>query len=351
MPKVLTSDRVLFITTLCLLVFGLVMVFSASAVISNDQYGNAYIFLLRQSAWAVAGVIAMLGLMRIDYHRYRHPAFIFLSLSISLALLVVVLFFDRSHNTHRWFRFGAVSFQPSEFAKPIVVLFLAWFLERKANAINDIVHTVLPALAVVGAVAALILKEPDLGTSFTVVFVSAGLFFLAGLRLRYYMAPALACIPAFYLFVMRVPYRWRRVEAFLDPYSDPQGKGFHMIQSLIAVGTGGVTGLGLMEGRQKLFFLPAPHTDFIFAVVAEELGLIGSIALILAFGVILWRGMRASLNAPDAFGRYVAAGITMMIVGQALINVSVVLGMMPTKGIPLPFISNGGSSLLFNLAA
>lgn len=351
MAKRLHSDRILFLTALALVAFGLVMVFSASAVLSDEQYGNAYVFLLRQIAWAAAGLVAMLVAMRIDYHRYRHPAFIFLSLSVSLALLVAVLFFDRSHNTHRWFRFGPISFQPSELAKPVLILFLAWFLERRKTSVNDLLHTLVPAMAVVVAAAGLILKEPDLGTAFTVLFVAGALLFLAGVRLRYFAAPAFAIVPAFYFLVMRVPYRWKRVEAFLDPYADPQGKGFHMIQSLIAVGSGGVTGLGLMEGRQKLFYLPAPHTDFIFANVAEELGLIGAMALVLAFGVVLWRGMRASLRAPDLFGRYLAAGITMMIVGQALINISVVLGMMPTKGIPLPFISSGGSSLLFNLAA
>lgn len=351
MAKRFHSDRILFITTLALVVFGLVMVFSASAVISNEQFGNAYVFLARQLAWAAAGLVTMLLLMRVDYRHYRHPAFVFVSLSIALALLVVVLFFDRTHNTHRWFRWGSISFQPSESSKPVIIVFLAWFLERRSATVNDLLHTILPAGMVVGAAAVLILKEPDLGTAATVVLVAGGLFFLAGLRLRYLLAPALAAIPAFYLLVFLVPYRWKRVEAFLDPYADPQGKGYQMAQSLIAVGTGGLGGLGLMQGRQKLFYLPSPHTDFIFAVAAEELGLIGALAVVAAFGILLWRGLRASLRAPDLFGRFLAAGLTLMAVAQALINLSVVVGMMPTKGIPLPFISYGGSSLLFNLLA
>ena len=349
MAKRLQSDRILFVTTLALVVFGLVMVFSASAVLSNDRFGNAYMFLARQLAWAAVGLVAMLAVMRVDYRCYRHPAFIFFSLSVTLALLVAVLLFDSSHSTHRWFRWGAFSFQPSELAKPVLVLFLAWLLERRSSSVNDLLYTLLPAGLVVGAVVALILKEPDLGTAVAILLTAIGLFFLAGLRLRYFAILALAAIPAFYLLIWRVPYRQNRILTFLDPYADPQGKGFQVIQSLIAVGTGGLTGLGLMEGRQKLFYLPAPHTDFVFAVAAEELGLLGALALVAGFGVVLWRGLRASLRAPDLFGRYLAAGLTIMIVGQALVNISVVLGMMPTKGIPLPFISYGGSSLLFSL--
>lgn len=349
MAKRLHSDRTLFVTTLALAMFGLVMVFSSSAVLSNEQFGNAYMFLLRQLAWAAVGLVVMLLVMRVDYRHLRHPAFIFLSLSVTLALLVAVLFMDGSQKTHRWFRLGAFSFQPSELAKPVLVLFLAWWLERRSRAANDFLYTVLPAAMVIGSAVALVLKGPDLGTATAILLTAGGLFFLAGLRLRYFVAMALAAIPAFYWLILRVPYRRNRVLAFLDPYADPQGKGFQMIQSLIAVGTGGLTGLGLMEGRQKLFYLPAPHTDFVFAVAAEELGLIGAAAVLAGFGVVLWRGMRASVRAPDLFGRYLAAGLTIMIVGQALINISVVLGMMPTKGIPLPFISYGGSSLLFSL--
>ncbi len=351
MAKRLHSDRILFVTTLALVVFGLVMVFSASAVLSAEVSGSAYTFLGRQMAWAMAGLAGLLLVMRVDYHHYQGPVVVFGTLFLTLFLLIAVLFSEGAHNTHRWFRWGLFSFQPSELAKVVLIIFLAWFLEKRVRAVNDFVYTVLPALAVVVVAVALILREPDLGTAVVLLLIAAGMFFVAGLRLRYYAGALAAALPALYLLIFRVAYRRNRVLAFLDPYNDPQGKGFQIIQSMIAVGTGGLSGLGLMEGKQKLFYLPAPHTDFIFAVVSEELGLIGAVLLVAAFGVFFWRGLRASLHAPDNFGRLLAVGISITVVCQALINVSVVLGLVPTKGIPLPFVSYGGSSLLFNLLA
>ncbi len=358
MAKRLESDKTLFLTTLILVVFGLVMVFSASAVISAEQFGGPYHFLVRQLVWAVAGVAALLMVMRIDYKTYRRETFVFAVLSITLVLLVTVLFGEAWHNTHRWFRWGSYSFQPSELAKLVMVVFLAWFLDLRLSAgkdsvetVNDPLHTLLPILLIVGLTVALIYREPDLGTSVVVALIAAGMLFMAGLRLRYYLGAFLLAFPAFYVMVWRVPYRRARVEVFLDPFKDPLGKGFHMAQSLIAVGTGGLGGAGLMEGKQKLFYLPAPYNDFIYAVVAEELGMIGAMALAAIFGVFLWRGLRAARYAPDTFARLLALGITIMIVCQAMINFSVVLGLVPAKGIPLPFVSYGGSSLLFNLVA
>jgi len=358
MAKRLHSDRWLFLLTILMVMFGLVMVFSASAVVSTEQTGSPYAFLKRQLAWAVAGVAAMLVVMRTDYRLYRRELVIFGSLSLTLLLLVLVLFGDPSHNTHRWFRIGSLSFQPSEMAKPVLILFIAWFLDMRLSSgrdpqqvVNDTRGTLLPLLSIVSVTVLLILIEPDLGTAVVVLLIGVGMLFAAGMRMRYFLY-ALAAAPAlFYFLVWRVPYRRVRVEVFLDPFKDPQGKGFQMAQSLIAVGTGGLTGAGLMEGKQKLFYLPAPHTDFIFAVVAEELGLLGAGCLVLAFLVFLWRGLRAASRAPDVFGRLLAIGVTIMIVCQALINFSVVVGLLPTKGIPLPFISSGGSSLLFNLIA
>src|SRR5258706_6750871 len=243
-------------------------------------------------------------------------------------------------------------------AKPVLILFIAWFLDMRLSSgrdhqqvMNDTRGTLLPLLSIVGVTVLLILIEPDLGTSVVVLLIGVGMLFMAGMRMRYFLYAVAAVPPLFYFLVWRVPYRRVRVEVFLDPFKDPQGKGFQMAQSLIAVGTGGLTGAGLMEGKQKLFYLPAPHTDFIFAVVAEELGLLGAGCLVLAFLIFLWRGLRAASRAPDAFGRLLAIGVTVMIVCQALINFSVVVGLLPTKGIPLPFLSSGGSSLLFNLVA
>jgi len=351
MAKRVSVDKTLFAVTLVLVAVGLVMVFSASAVMAQERFGSAYTFLFRQLAWAAAGLVAMLVTTQVDYRRYKHPAVVFSLLGLTTLLLVAVLFFDRSHNTHRWFRIWAFSFQPSELAKPALVLFLAYFLQGRAKAMDDWRRTLVPAALPVLLFAALIVKQPDLGTAIVCLAISAIVLFVAGMSLRYVAFAALAAIPFLYLLVFRVSWRYERILAFLDPWSDPLGRGFHIIQSLIAVGTGGFTGIGLMEGKQKLFYLPEPHTDFIFAVLAEELGLIGSLVLVGLFGIFLYRGMRAALATQDTFARYLATGITAIIGVQALLNISVVLGLMPTKGIPLPFISYGGSSLCMMLAS
>lgn len=351
MAKRVSVDKALFFVTLLLVFVGLVMVFSASAVMAKEKFGSPYSFLLRQLMYAVAGVLAMFVLMNVDYRRYRHPAVVFSSLALTTLLLLSVFFLDRSHNTHRWFRLGPLSFQPSELAKPTLILFLAYFLEQRSKQMEDLWRTLVPAVFPVVVYAALIVAQPDLGTSIACVVISAIILFVAGTDWKYFLY-SLAPVPLFfYVFVWRVKWRHDRILAFLNPFADPQGRGFHIIQSLIAVGTGGVTGMGLMEGKQKLFYLPEPHTDFIFAVTAEELGLIGSVFVVVLFGVFLYRGVRAAVLSRDMFARYLATGITAMVVVQALINISVVLGLMPTKGIPLPLISYGGSSLFITLAS
>jgi cell division protein FtsW len=351
MAKRLSVDKTLFTVTLLLVFIGLVMVFSASAVIAKERFGSPYHFVLRQFGWALAGLAAMFVAMRLDYRRYKHPAVVFSLMGLTTLLLLLVFFLDRSHNTHRWIRLGVLSFQPSELAKPTIILFLAYFLEARTHSMDDLRGTLLPAIAPALVISALILLEPDLGTSLACGAISAVVLFVAGVSLKYY-AYALAPMPLFfYIFVMRVPWRYQRILAFMDPYSDPQGRGFHIIQSLIAVGTGGLTGLGLMEGKQKLFYLPEPHTDFIFAVTAEELGLIGAAAVVVLFALFLYRTIRAAVITDDVFARYLATGIGAMVGVQALFNISVVLGLAPTKGIPLPFISYGGSSLFITLAS
>ncbi len=350
MAKRVSVDKTLFTVTLLLVFFGLIMVFSASAVMANERFGSAYTFLLRQFAWAVAGVLVMWGAMNVDYRRYNNPAVVFSLLSITTLLLVAVLFLDRSHNTHRWIRLGMFSFQPSELAKPAIILFLAYFLETRTKQIDDWRNTLLPAVIPPLVLAVLIVRQPDLGTTMVCLGIAAVVLFIAGLKLRYFGYAFAASLLPLYFLVFRVRWRFDRILAFVNPYADPQGRGFHMIQSLIAVGTGGVSGVGLMEGKQKLFYLPEPHTDFIFAVTAEELGLIGSFIVVALFAIFLYRGMRTALATEDLFARFLAAGITTMIVAQAFFNISVVLGLLPTKGIPLPFISYGGSSLFVTLA-
>ena len=350
MAKRVSVDRWMFTVTSILVFIGLVMIFSASAVMAKERFGSAYEFLLKQLAWAVVGLAVMVIAMKIDYKRLQHPALVFTLLGFTTLFLISVFFLDRAHGTHRWFHLGPLSFQPSELAKPALILFLAWFLENKTKSMDDWRSTLIPAIVPTVVFLALIVFQPDLGTAIACAGITACILFVAGIRLRYFGYALAASILPLYFLIFHVAYRRDRILAFLNPYADPQGRGFHMIQSLIAVATGGVTGLGLMEGKQKLFYLPEPHTDFIFAVTAEELGLVGALAVIILFAIFLWRGTRAALRTQDNFGRFLAVGITSMITLQAFINISVVLGLMPTKGIPLPFVSYGGSSLFVTLA-
>jgi cell division protein FtsW len=320
MAKRVSVDGWLFTVTLILVFVGLVMIFSASAVMAKERYGSGYFFLLRQVGWAAGGIAAMLVAMKVDYRRYKHPGVVFSVLGVTTLMLISVFFLDRAHNTHRWIHFGGFSFQPSEVAKVALILFLAFFLENRIHSMHDWRNTLLPAVLPTLMFLGLIVFQPDLGTAIACAAITGCILFVAGLELRYL------------------------------GYGCLQGKGFHIIQSLIAVSTGGVTGLGFMEGKQKLFYLPEPHTDFIFAVTAEELGLLGALVVVLLFGIFLWRGVRTALRTQDMFGRLLAVGITSMVVVQAFINMSVVLGIMPTKGIPLPFVSYGGSSLFVTLA-
>jgi cell division protein FtsW len=350
MAKRVSVDRWLFTVTMLLVFVGLVMVFSASAVMARERFGSPYAFLLKQLIWAAAGLAAMVVAMRVDYRRYKHPALVFSFLGITTLLLISVFFLDRSHNTHRWFRVGALSFQPSELAKPVLILFLAYFLEARTKAMDDWRNTLAPAAAPVLVLLGLIVLQPDLGTAIACAGIAACILYVAGMRLRYFAYAFGASLVPLYFLIFHVSWRRDRILAFLNPYADRQKTGFHIIQSLIAVGTGGITGTGLMEGKQKLFYLPEPHTDFIFAVTAEELGLLGALFVVTLFAIFLWRGMRVSWRTEDIFGRYLAVGITSMVVLQAFINISVVLGMMPTKGIPLPLVSYGGSSIFVTLA-
>jgi cell division protein FtsW len=260
-----------------------------------------------------------------------------------------VLFSPPVNSARRWFAVGGLGVQPSELAKLVAIFFIAALLERRMHRINDLTYALVPIGLVVLALVGLIMLEPDFGTSMSLIIVASVMVFAAGLDYRYIVGAVLASLPVIYVVVMGSPYRRRRWEVFLHPWQDPLGDGFQIIQSLIAVGTGGVWGRGLMNGVQKLFYLPEPHTDFIYAVIAEELGLAGATLVTVCFCVIAWRGLRVALRAPDPFGAFLALGLTTMVAAQAFINISVVLGLMPTKGIPLPLVSNGGSSLLINL--
>ena len=351
MAKKLKPDRVLFFVTLALVGFGVAMVFSSSAIVAKEKFGDPNYFSFKQLIFALLGLAVMFVVMKVDYHLYRHPAVVFSALAIVVALLVLVFFLAAAANTHRWIQLSGFSLQPSELAKLALIFFLAYFLEKRKGKVNDLTFTLVPVGIIAGMLAGLIVLQPDLGTAVSLLVITAVLLFVAGLDLRWVAVSTIFAIPVFYLLVFRVKYRRDRIFAFLNPWEEPLGRGFQIIQSLLSVASGGIAGLGFMEGKQKLFYLPEAHTDFIFAVVGEEMGMIGTCAILVAFSIFLWRGLRTSMRAPDLFGFYLALGITMMVCIQAFINMSVVLGILPTKGIPLPFLSYGGSSFVVMLAA
>ena len=349
MARKLKSDKVLFLATLLLVLASVVMVYSASAAMADVRFGNPHLFLVKQGMWAALGIALMTVVMRVDYRVWRQPALIWAGLGFASLALVAVLFSNPINGTRRWFGIAGFGIQPSEIAKLAVIFFTAALLERRMSQINNLKETLMPLGVVVGALTGLILLEPDFGTSACLVATAGLMLFSAGLSLRYVAVAGAAGLAAGAALIVVSPYRLKRVMSFLWPEEDPLGSGFQLLQSLIAVGSGGVSGRGLMAGVQKLFYLPEPHTDFIFAVISEELGIIGATLIVIAFVVITWRGLRVAGRAPDQFGAFLAIGLTCMVAVQAFINLSVVLGLVPTKGIPLPFVSSGGSSLLINL--
>jgi cell division protein FtsW len=349
MARKLQSDKWLFLATLALVLVSIVMVYSSSALLALDRFQQPYLFVTKQVMWALLGMAVLSVVMRVDYRVYRSDTLVWTMLAVVGVLLVGVLFSRPVNGARRWFAVAGLGIQPSEMAKLVAVVFTALMLERRMHRINELGYALLPIALVVGAIVGLVLLEPDLGTAFSLVAVVGIMVFAAGISYRYLIGAVLLALPALYVILMSADYRRRRLVAFLDPWADPLGDGFQIIQSLIAVGTGGVFGKGLMQGVQKLLYLPEPHTDFIFAVVGEELGLLGASVVLTCFCVIAWRGIRTALHAPDGFGSFLALGLTMMIVLTAFLNMSVVLGLMPTKGIPMPLVSFGGSSLLVNL--
>lgn len=351
MARTLKSDRVLFGTTMALLGVSVAMVYSASAVLAFERYHQANLFLTKQVVFAVVGVLAMWFTMRFDYTHYRKPAVVYGMVGIAIAALVLVLIVGPPiKGTRRWFSLGPIGIQPSELAKLAMVFFTAKILERRMERIDEVRYALLPIGAVLGVVLLLTMLEPDFGSTMAILCVVGAMVFMAGLPYRYLGVLVLLALPVLAVVAVSAEYRLRRLIAFWRPWDDPLGDGFQVIQSLIAVGTGGVWGRGIGDGVQKLFYLPEPHTDFIFAVISEELGLVGATLIVLCFAVILWRGLRIVSRAPDPFASFVALGLTMMVAAQAFVNISVVLGLLPTKGIPLPFVSAGGSSLIISLA-
>jgi len=367
MAQKLKTDWTLFGITVGMAAFGVVILYSASSVIAELKFGSSWHFVLRQAMWMAPSLLAMMFLKRMHYKKLQNPTVAFAAIGLALMLLGLVFFVDSAH--HRWLRMGPVGLQPSELAKPALVVFLAYFVAWRAPAINTR-YTLYPAALATGLVI-LAVVVADLGTAVVLGVTATVVFFVAGLQWRFCAIAAGCALVGLIVFIALKPYRLARIVGYVDPNAkvisriDPGGRieqymhqsltsrdtKYQSEQSKIAVGTGGVIGAGLMQGKQKLLYLPEAHTDFIYAVASEELGLVGSAGLLLAFIGILWRGLRAALRMPDDFGRYLALGITTVVVVQGLMNISVVLHLMPTKGIPLPMISSGGSSLLSTLAS
>ena len=352
MARKLKSDKWLFLPVLLLVFSSVVMVFSASNALAMDRFEQPYYYLFRQIAWVILGLCLLLAAMRIDYRYLKQPIVVWTLLGGSLAALCAVkLVGPEINGAQRWFAIGGIGVQPSELAKVAVIVFTAAILEHRMKRIDEVSYSLVPIAMVVGAIGVLTVLQPDYGTAAMVVVIVAAMVFTAGLSYRYIVGLAVIVGPLLYLVLVWAPYRRERLVTFLDPWADPFGSGFQIIQSLIAVGTGGVFGQGIMAGVQKLFYLPYPHTDFIYAVIAEETGLVGASFFLVCFLVIACRGLRVSMLAPDRFGSLLALGLTMMVSLQAFMNISVVLSLMPTTGYPLPFVSAGGSSMMVSLLA
>ena len=351
MPKPVSTDRMLLGITLILTVFGIVMVGSASSYYSLNRTGmsGSFHFLLRQILYAGVGLFLMYRLIRTDYHIFARRRFALGLVGTAFVLLLLVFLFEERNGTHRWLHFGVLSVQPSEIAKFALAVFLAYMAERKGEEINATAVGTIPCFGVAGFIAGLVLIEPDMGTAVVLLLVTTLVLFAAGLRGRYVMAAAGLAVVGLPIMIFMAPYRAQRLLAFLHPEQDLQGPNFQLFQSKVALGSGGLLGSGLAMGQQKYLFLPESHTDFIFSVIGEEIGLLGTMVTLGLFLFFLWRGVRVSMRAPDRFGTYLALGLTLFVACQAFINMAVATGLLPTKGLPLPFVSYGGSSLIVSL--
>ncbi|MDU1413234.1 MAG: stage V sporulation protein E [Clostridium sp.] len=348
-PKVKLGeiDFVLFSVIILLVTIGVVMVYSASSYFAAFKYNNAEYFLWRQLAWAVLGVIGMITTMNIDYHVYKKYTRVLILLTF-IALCLVFLF-PPVKGAQRWIRLGPASFQPSEIAKYVVVLYVAKRISTHTQDIKDFVRGVIPNLLFAGFMAGMILAEKNLSIATVTILVCVIMLFVAGTKLWQMGLLGGGVIAAGLAGIFFEPYRLKRLTGFLDPWADAQDTGYQLVQSLLALGSGGLTGVGIGQSRQKCFYIPEPHNDFIFSVIGEELGFIGCMVIITLFVIFLWRGIMAATKAKDMYGSLLATGITSVVILQSLINVAVVSGSMPVTGVPLPFISAGGSSLVINM--
>ena len=343
-------DPVIFISVILLIGLGLIMVYSSSAAIAYQKFNDPYYFLKRQISWIIIGGALMALFMRLDYHtiqKFTYPALI-----LTMFLLVLVLFpqFGKKvGGAQRWLHIGSFTFQPSELAKFTLILYVVHSLVKKQERIKDFFYGYLPNLIVLGFFSVLFLLQPDLGTTIILITVVFILFFTAGIRFNYLFYSVVMLLPAMCAAILSSEYQKNRIISFLDPEKDPLGKGYQIIQSFMAFSRGNTFGMGLGEGRQKLFFLPEPHTDFIFSIIGEELGFAGTVIVVLLFLVIIWRGIQTAIKSSDLYGTYLSLGLTSLIGVQAMVNLAVAVGLLPTKGLTLPFVSLGGSSLVVSM--
>lgn len=349
MREIRLSITMLVTLFLCL---GTIMIYSSSGVYAMHELGDKAYFLTRHLAFLLIGLVAALAVMAIDYRNLRPWAKPLIIISVILLVLVLVPGIGKaSYGARRWFKIGMLSFQPSELAKLAMLIYMADFLARKETKVSQFWNGFLPPILILGAMCLLIIKQPDLGNCVLMAAIVVVMLYVAGAKISHIASLGLAALPFLYVLVVHVPYRWARIMAFLHPWEDSQGIGFQLTQSQIALGSGGLFGVGLGKSAQKLFYLPAAHTDFIFSIVGEELGLIGTLALIVLFVMFIWQGARLAKRVTDPFGHYLAIGIVGILGLQTVVNIGVSIGALPTKGLPLPFISYGGSALIFNMMA
>ncbi|MBI5177817.1 MAG: putative lipid II flippase FtsW [Nitrospinae bacterium] len=349
MPKKLEPDWRILFCAVALVLVGMVMIFSASGTVAGTRYGDPAYFLKRQMIWALIGFAGMAVAMRINYRKLADLAPYLYLLSLILLFMVLIPGIGKEvSGARRWIAVGGFTFQPSEFAKLALIIAFSHFLVKKESAgrLKDFVTGYMPNAIALGICFVLILLQPDMGTSLIASLVVFTLFFVSGIRFRYILGTFLMLLPFLYIAVLNVDYRRRRILSFLDPWADPSDTGFQIIQSYVALGNGHIFGAGLGQGKQKNFFLPDAHTDFIFSIIGEEFGFLGCALIVLLFIIFVYLGFRAAMKAPDPFGMYLATGITASIGMQAVVNFGVATGLLPTKGLPLPFISLGGSALV-----
>jgi cell division protein FtsW len=351
MTKKKSSDFTLMLTVLTLVVIGVIMVFSSSHYFALSKMGDSYHFFKKELIWAGLGFLGMLVTMNIDYRKYKKIAFLGYLFSLVLLILVLTPMGIEYNGAKRWLGVGGFTIMPGEVSKLCAILFVALLLSRQPKKINNFFKGVIPCLVIIGIYGLLILKQPNLSTAVTIAFIIISMMFVAGMRWAHLMMIGISGIGLLIVMIIIEPYRMRRLTSFLDPFTDPQGSGYQVIQSLLALGSGGLFGVGLGKSIQKYLYIPEPQNDFIFAIIGEELGFIGCVTVIILFLLLIWRGIRIAINAPDLFGCLIATGITTMVGVQAIINIAVATSSMPVTGIPLPFISWGGNSLALFMAA